>query len=653
MDSSTKFRIARAADIENSDASNKGEDVLIIDEGGKGMYIGTNTTMPSKNIAVGPNQLKTINGESLVGAGDIEIGGSNIVIFNPGGDPAEEHAKLVNAHDNGLPVYFGEIDTNGVLVPMYPAIPSIANEEPLTFLINIFTGAPYAGAAVLVAMACTVTPTNIEMSDNAQLMLSTTGDGTKFLSDNGQYETVTGAYVFDFDKTPQTLFTETLTAFENNKPVFVLVEINHGENVQKMLCQTHIHKYDDNTITISFLGVNTEQASCSFHCIKLVRGSSTIEWLNTGTAIDFTKTLTTDNIKTINGESLVGTGNIDIGGSSDANVQAVDTAETLDDVNDLSNVKYVSQTLTTAQKTVARNNIGAGDVKRSDLSTVATSGSYTDLLNKPTIPNAVTESTVANWGFTKNTGTYSKPYNGIPITDLDNSTQTIINNSISAIQFGDFESIIQTQGFEGSLSGKLYALPDERTGDEDEVIVTTGQAVALGLPTYFEREYNSTAYIKGEGLYDEPNNTRFVLPGTELYDVGTYNDVILTTNTLTKRLITSNKLQSGNTNVVLDSNIMTICECMNNNQYTVKIPTNDYSVADISMGRIRPTYNLELSFVLGPGTIEFDFNAKWANDNPPVFESGYVYHLSFMAQGDTMNITTPVYLGVWTKYKTT
>ena len=63
MDSSTKFRIARAANIENSNASNIGEDVLIIDEGGKGMYIGTNTTMPSKNIAVGPNQLKTINGE--------------------------------------------------------------------------------------------------------------------------------------------------------------------------------------------------------------------------------------------------------------------------------------------------------------------------------------------------------------------------------------------------------------------------------------------------------------------------------------------------------------------------------------------------------------------------------------------------------------
>lgn len=39
------------------------------------------------------------------------------------------------------------------------------------------------------------------------------------------------------------------------------------------------------------------------------------------------------------------------------------------------------------------------------LATVATSGSYNDLNNKPTIPSAVTESTVSDWGFTKNTGT--------------------------------------------------------------------------------------------------------------------------------------------------------------------------------------------------------------------------------------------------------
>lgn len=39
------------------------------------------------------------------------------------------------------------------------------------------------------------------------------------------------------------------------------------------------------------------------------------------------------------------------------------------------------------------------------LAAVATSGSYNDLSNKPTIPSSVTETTVSDWGFTKNTGT--------------------------------------------------------------------------------------------------------------------------------------------------------------------------------------------------------------------------------------------------------
>jgi hypothetical protein len=44
-------------------------------------------------------------------------------------------------------------------------------------------------------------------------------------------------------------------------------------------------------------------------------------------------------------------------------------------------------------------------VGKSMLAKVATSGSYDDLTNKPTIPSAVTESAVSGWGFTKNTGT--------------------------------------------------------------------------------------------------------------------------------------------------------------------------------------------------------------------------------------------------------
>ena len=47
----------------------------------------------------------------------------------------------------------------------------------------------------------------------------------------------------------------------------------------------------------------------------------------------------------------------------------------------------------------------------------------------PTIPAEVTETTVSNWGFTKNTGTYSKPSTGIPKTDLASAVRTSLDKA--------------------------------------------------------------------------------------------------------------------------------------------------------------------------------------------------------------------------------
>lgn len=62
------------------------------------------------------------------------------------------------------------------------------------------------------------------------------------------------------------------------------------------------------------------------------------------------------------------------------------------------------------------------------------SGSYNDLTDKPEIPDAVTEGTVSGWGFTKNTGTYSKPTDGIPKSDLAEAVQTSLGKADSALQ---------------------------------------------------------------------------------------------------------------------------------------------------------------------------------------------------------------------------
>lgn len=88
----------------------------------------------------------------------------------------------------------------------------------------------------------------------------------------------------------------------------------------------------------------------------------------------------------------------------------------------------------------------SGKADKSSLASVATSGSYNDLSNKPTIPAAVTESTVSGWGFTKNTGTYSKPSTGIPKSDLASAVQTSLGKADTALQS-------YTEQYKGTVTG--------------------------------------------------------------------------------------------------------------------------------------------------------------------------------------------------------
>lgn len=98
----------------------------------------------------------------------------------------------------------------------------------------------------------------------------------------------------------------------------------------------------------------------------------------------------------------------------------------------------------------AINNIeitgGVGDLNvQSDWNeTDTTSDAY--IKNKPTIPSTITESTVSGWGFTKNTGTYSKPSGGIPKTDLASAVQTSLGKADTALQS-------YTEQYKGTVTG--------------------------------------------------------------------------------------------------------------------------------------------------------------------------------------------------------
>lgn len=98
---------------------------------------------------------------------------------------------------------------------------------------------------------------------------------------------------------------------------------------------------------------------------------------------------------------------------------------------------------------------GATAVQPSSLATVATSGSYTDLKNKPSIPAEVTEQKVREWGF----GTYTKPSDGIPANDLNESVKESLRKANSALQRVPDEYITESE-----LKSKGYATSEEVTG---------------------------------------------------------------------------------------------------------------------------------------------------------------------------------------------
>ena len=123
-------------------------------------------------------------------------------------------------------------------------------------------------------------------------------------------------------------------------------------------------------------------------------------------------------LKTINNQSIVGSGNI-IAGDITAED---DDSLSLDDVNTNTYVKYVAQTLTEEQKAQVRTNIGVGE------------GGGTN----------ITEQTIIDWGFTKNTGTYSKPSAGIPKTDLASAVQTSLGLADTSIQSKIVTSTVRT-----------------------------------------------------------------------------------------------------------------------------------------------------------------------------------------------------------------
>ena len=173
----------------------------------------------------------------------------------------------------------------------------------------------------------------------------------------------------------------------------------------------------------------------------------------------------------------------------------------------------------------ARAAIGAG--------TSNFSGSYTDLSNPPTIPSktsqlqndsgfltqhqdisgkqdkATLEQDVAAKGFTKNTGTYSKPAGGIPKTDLSDAVQASLGKADTALQTAPVTSVNGKTGAVSLGAGDVGAISSAAgsvgTNNMADGVVTKAKLNGTALNTTF------VEWDQSDNIFIEANNGKTLL----------------------------------------------------------------------------------------------------------------------------------------------
>ena len=112
--------------------------------------------------------------------------------------------------------------------------------------------------------------------------------------------------------------------------------------------------------------------------------------------------------------------------------------------------------------------------------------------NKPTIPDEVTEQTVADWGFTKNTGDYTKPVDGIPLSDLDAGVQSSLEKADTAYQLpsGGVPYDELSQSVQDSLDKADTAYQKPPTGIPATDLSSSAQASLNKADTAYQKPAN-------------------------------------------------------------------------------------------------------------------------------------------------------------------
>lgn len=184
------------------------------------------------------------------------------------------------------------------------------------------------------------------------------------------------------------------------------------------------------------------------------------------------------------------------------------------------NIKTLNTNNTTSQTVNASESIsGSGTI---NLHKVAKTGNYNDLSNTPSIPAAVTESTVSGWGFTKNTGTVTSvavKMNGATKGTVTSSGTIDLGTVITEHQdiSGKQDKITSTNKLPASLvSGLATVATSGSYTDLSNTPTILSEADVKGIKVDNATYADSAGYVKNEmvfqgvGMNADANYSNFV-----------------------------------------------------------------------------------------------------------------------------------------------
>ena len=259
--------------------------------------------------------------------------------------------------------------------------------------------------------------------------------------------------------------------------------------------------------------------------------------------------------------------------------------------------------------TILENSIG-NKADKSSLSTVAISGSYNDLSNKPTIPSEVTESTISGWGFTKNTGTYSKPSSGIPKSDLSNELQISLGKADTALQS-------YTEQYKGTVTGVKI------NGSSKS---PSNGIVDLGTVITSHQDISGKQDILISGTNIKTINGQSILgSGNIIIEGGTGNSdanvqAVDEISTIIDVDLDKYIVETTDNNIALD-----------NNKYYKK--TNVSSSISITLNMpedntVFTSFSIEFTTSESGTSVSLPDTIKWINGELPTFENDFTYQIS-------------------------